>query len=184
MKAIVFILVSIFLSSNAHADERLFNKLQPKMDNNPAKGLEYAKRLKSKKSKQPDPYYFLASHYFEQFAKETRANKKFSPLKRAASEESRLRKSSNEDAYLKLRRDQLINALALEVKAYRDTFLLTKDYDKSELMALRYKRLTGKTLPTFAQLDSVADVERKIAQLALQIPKLIDGLYNGMPVGD
>jgi uncharacterized protein YkwD len=184
MKNVLWLLSLLFVTSSVKGDERLFQKIQRKIQRNPEKGLEYAQKLRAQKSIQPDPYYFLAEHYLNQYHNETKPQKKYSVLIRATTDASKMKKYLSGHNYLVERGDSLFSKLGELLRIQRDTFLKYKDYDKSELMALRYSKLTGKSLPTLEQLDSVVKAKEKQESLLLQVSRMIDGKYFGMPIGD
>ena len=172
------------LATSVQGDERLFKKLERKFERNHEAGMNYAKKLKSKRSSEPDGYYFLANAYLHKLDSEAKMLRKYSALNRAASEAYRMKKFGVNHAYLKDLQDSIISRIALDLKAQRDTFLKYEDYDKSERLAMHYHRLTGVKLPTLEQLDSIEDERIKQAKLLLQIPKVVNGKYYGMPSGD
>lgn len=184
MKKVIGFCLLVLVTASVQGDERLFKRLERKFDRNPEKGLEYAKKLKSKKSVEPDGYYFLANNYFQKLNDESKILRKYSALNRASSEAYRMKKYAVDHPYLKSYQEALINQLAVLLQAQRDTFLLYKDYDKSERLAKHYNRLTGKKLLTLEQLDSIEDEKQKQAKLLLQVSRVIDGKYYGMPTGD
>jgi uncharacterized protein YkwD len=184
MKKTIWLLSFLFIAGFANGDEKLFNKIQRKFDRDPVKGLAYVKKLKSNRSTEPDAYYFLATYYLNTHNKEVKPNRKYSMLNRAASEAYRVKKYSKNHTYLESHSVLLYEILGAYVSSFRDSFLKNKDYDKSERMAKHYNRLTGKSLPTLAQLDSVKEQRQKEAKLLLQVPRLMDGKYYGMPSGD
>ena len=184
MKKAIGIGILVVLATSVQGDERLFKKLERKFKRGHEVGMDYAKKLKSKRSKEPDGYYFLANAYLQKLDDESKMLRKYSALNRAASEAYRMKKYGVNHAYLSDLKDSMITQLAHHLVSQRDTFLLYKDYDKSERLAMHYNRLTGKKLPTLEQLDSIEEGKQKQAKLLLQVPRFVDGKYYGMPVGD
>jgi uncharacterized protein YkwD len=182
-KAICTVLV-LFISIAVQADERLYRKLDRKFSKDPAKGLAFARKLKSNRSTEPDAYYFLSKMYLEKHLSEKRLVKQYSAINRAATEAYRTKKYTTNHPYLKAKQDVLFAAISSNLVDFRDTFLKHKDYDKSERIAMQYNRLTGLHLPTLAQLDSVEQEKQKKARLLLQVARQVEGKYYGMPLGD
>jgi hypothetical protein len=184
MKKSIVCMVVLLMAGTVTADERLFKKIERKLDRDSLKGLAFAKKLKSKRSTEPDAYYFLSSLYLNKFGAETRLTKRYSALNRAASDAYRSTKYTTKHEYIKSHQKVLINQIAIQIESMRDTFLRYKDYDRSERLAKHYSRLTGKHLPTLDQLDSVKQEKQKEEKLLLQVTLTVDGKYYGMPAGD
>lgn len=173
----VISVVLCLMSMKGPAGERLFDKLNRKYNQDPAKCLEYATKLKKKKSQEPEVYYFLARMNYERFDTMPLLRKRYSALNKASSEAYRMNKYLNKSAYLISIAKPLRDTLAVQVKQYRDTFLRLEDYDKAERLAFHYKRLTGFQLPTLKEIEQ----EEKEKML---LPRLVDGKYYGLPSGD
>ena len=184
MKKSIICLVVLLTAGTVTADEKLFKKIERKLDRDSLKGLAYIKKLKSKRSTEPDAYHFLSALYLDKFESETRLTKQYSALNRAASDAYRSAKYTTKHDYIKTHHKVLINQIAVQVESLRDTFLRYKDYDRSERLAKHYSRLTGKHLPTLDQIDSVRREKEKEARLLLQVACTVNGKYYGMPVGD
>lgn len=166
------------------ADERLFQKISRKIERDSVKGLLYAKKLKSKRSVEPDAYYFLATAYLNKSHAESNFGRQYIALNRASSEAYRMKKYSNSETYLSTLKDTLIAQLARQLAFQRDSFIKLEDFDRSERLAQHYHRLTNRSLPSLEQLDSIKEEAAKQEKLLLQVARVMDGKYYGMPTGD
>lgn len=184
MKKSISTIIILCIAAAVQGDERLYRKLNRKLNKDSAKGLVFAKKLKSKRSTEPDAYYFLSEMYLDKHHEEVKILRQYSTLNRAASEAYRSKKYTTNHDYLKGKQDVLISDISLRIQALRDTFLKHKDYDKSERLAMHYSRLTGLQLPTLAQLDSGEKEKQEKARSLLQVARQVDGKYYGMPEGD
>ena len=184
MRILSLFLILCFTTPYLLADERLFHKIERKIERNPEKGLAFAKKLKSKRVTEPDPYYFLAQDNHQRFSKTTLLRKKYTYLNRSASDAYKVRKYMKGNDYISKHAETLFSNVAKELIAYRDTFLRLQDDDKADRMAFRYHRLTGDHLPSRSEIAAQKRKEEVKKKLALEIPRHTDGLYYGMPVGD
>ncbi|MFT5513279.1 MAG: hypothetical protein ACI8SE_001685 [Bacteroidia bacterium] len=92
MKKSISTVLVLSKSIAVQADERLYRKLDRKFSKDPAKGLAFARKLKSNRSTEPDAYYFLSKMYLEKYLSEKRLVKQYSALNRAATEAYRSKK--------------------------------------------------------------------------------------------
>ena len=184
MKQLILSLCVLLVTTSVSGDEKLYRKIERKMKRDSVKGMLYAKKLKSKKSTEPDAYYFLSKSYLASFHHQSRRSKQYSALNRSASDAYRMKKYATNQVYLKNKQSKLVTDLGVQLAAFRDTFLRLKDYDRSERLAKHYYRVTGKRLPTLEQLDSIDQEKKKEAKLLLQVSRVLDGKYYGMPTGE
>ncbi len=183
MKGVLIFLIGLLVSADSFADERLFNRLQKRFDKDSAKAISYTKKMKKKHSREPDTYYYLAQISFQKFNLAPNLIRKYSSLNSAASNSYKVKKYGRNSPYLSPYFDSLTRKLSTALVAYRDTFLNHEDLDKSERMAYQYHRLTGNYLPTLEEIEEKKEAELKLKKLALQVPRVIDGKYYGLPSG-
>lgn len=184
MKRFMIFLVILSFIPVVNADERLYHRLERKLERNPIKGLEYAKKLKKKRIHQPDPYYFLAKYNFQNLDSATRLSKKYSVLNRSASDVYKMNKYLRGNNYLKEQAVTLINDVSVQLENYRDTFMHYGEFDRSERLAYQYQRITGKALPTLEEIEAEKKAMEKVRKAALKLPAMVDGKYYGLPKGD
>ena len=68
MKKSIVCMVVLLTAGTVTADERLFKKIERKLDRDSLKGPGLiAKKLKSKRSTEPDAYHFLSALYLDKF---------------------------------------------------------------------------------------------------------------------
>ncbi len=180
---ITFVAVSV-LGLSANADERLYNKIQRKYDRDSVKGLQFAKKLKSKKSKEPDPYFFLAKHYAVLSEVHSSPQKRLIYTTRAASYARKVLKYGKSATYLSPQIDKLKEEIAINLKKYYDDFVDQEKYDDMEQIRLKYQRLTGVQLPTEEEIEEEKELKLFAELELLKVPRYIRRQYYGLPSGN